>query len=109
MPDARTPQGGDYSDTTLRLRRFRFLILGSIVLLLGVAGVIAGAVTGGWTVTPSSALLAVAGGLVVWLSRWLPSPTAHDDPLQKRALVVILAVLVCIVGGALLFGALTGN
>lgn len=109
MPDARTPRGADHEEATLRLRRFRFLILGSVVLLLGLAGVIAAAVTGGWTVAPSSALLAVAGGLVVWLSRWLPSPTAHDDPLQKRALVVILAVLVCIVGGALLFGVLTGD
>ena len=92
------------------LRRLRMGVAGAAVLLMGVGGSIGAAVLQEWRTLPSALLLATAGGLVLWLSRWLPSPLPGraSAAARKRAALTIVAALGCIVAGALLFR-LLGN
>lgn len=106
------PRRGGWSDdeTTSTLRRLRMGTLGVFVVVAGVLGSVGAVVTQEWRALPSTLLLTAGGGLVVWLSRWLPSPWPGraSTAERRKAFLVILAALFCIVGGALLFRLLTG-
>ncbi len=86
-------------------------MLGAFVLVAGVLGSVGAAVTQEWRALPSALLLAAGGGIVVWVSRWLPSPWPGraSTAERRRAVLAIVAALVCIVGGALLFRLLTAS
>jgi hypothetical protein len=104
-PDRAVPDDPWSDQTASVLRRARMGTLGAFVLLAGVLGAVGAVVVREWVALPSSLLLATGGGLVVWLSRWLPSPWPGRVPfdVRRRAFLTLLAAVACIVGGALLF------
>ncbi|WP_182113191.1 MULTISPECIES: hypothetical protein [unclassified Actinotalea] len=91
-------------------RRWRLGSLGGLLALAAVAGGIGAATVGPRTGLVSAALLAVAAGLLIWLSTRLPGPLPGDATRAERtrALVTVAAALACVVAAALVWAAAVG-
>lgn len=97
-------------ETGNRIKRSGMLITGITMAMLGANGVVGAVLMKVWLSLLGSALMLVAAGLIIWLSRWIPPlvPDPATATLRRKARRTILGAVAAVLA-ALLVGVLSAR